>query len=81
MTERTAVHRRRKLSDTGADACPPDVLEWWRAGCPAAQAVPWSLLLEPAERVQSWVVQLRAMLPATELPSDLSWLAEAESTR
>ena len=81
MTERTAARRRRKSAEAGPDNCPTDVLDWWRAGCPAAQAVPWSLLLEPIEHVRSWLAQLRAMVPATALPSDLSWLADEGEAR
>ena len=80
MTERTALRRRRKLNEAGPDGCPPEVLEWWRAGC-AEAAVPWGLLLAPTARSQGWIVQLRALLPGRALPPDLRWLlADAGET-
>lgn len=54
MTASKATLRRRRRADDDI-SIPPDVEEWFAAGCPDGASLPWAVLLQPtSDHVPDW---------------------------
>lgn len=79
MTEPKRILRPRRTGSTNSSDIPPDVLNWFAAGCPM-RSPPWPVLLPPTHaKVAEWWARWKAENPQARPESAaLVWLEPSQ---